>query len=100
MKIEVEIEWEGKPAKVVLKRLTWGEANEIIRKCIGKVKIVGNEPSSVSFDIVLWKEELLLKSLVEAPFPITMEGIRGLPAELGEKLYRKAEELNPFLKLF
>jgi hypothetical protein len=93
---EVKISWNGKEEIVVLKKLTWGEMNEIIRQAVGKVKIIGAETPAVDFDIVTFREQLLLKSIKSAPFPIDIQTIRGLDPEIADKLLAEAVELNPF----
>lgn len=92
----VEIEWNGQKEKVVLKRLTWGEMNKLMAEVIGKLKVKGGDLPELDIDIVKWRELLLLYSIKSAPFSVDIESIRNLPAEIGEKLYREAEELNPF----
>ena len=96
-KKEIEIEWEGKKEKVVLRRLTWGEKNELMKQVLGKIKISGGKMPEIEIDIVKWRELVTLYSIESAPFEKTLENLRKLPADVGEKLYRAAEELNPFL---
>jgi hypothetical protein len=93
---EVKIVWEGKEETVVLKKLTWGEMNEILRQSVGKIKIIGSETPAVDFDIVTFRELLLLKSIKSAPFKVDLETIRNLEPEIADKLLAEALTLNPF----
>jgi len=93
---EVKIVWEGKEETVVLKKLTWGEMNEILRQSVGKIKIIGSETPAVDFDIVTFRELLLLKSIKSAPFKVDLETIRNLEPEIADKLLAEALALNPF----
>lgn len=95
--VEVDITWEGKPAKVVIKRLSFGERNDVMRQAIGgKVRYMSEESTMIEVDPFLMREILLLKALKEAPFPKTMDGVRSLPADIADLLVQKAEEVNPF----
>lgn len=97
--IVVDIEYEGKPAQVTLRKITYGERNEIIRKALGggKIKYYSEESTVVEIDPFDMRETLLLKSIKEAPFPHeTIQHIRDLDAEIADKIIEKAEELNPF----
>jgi hypothetical protein len=97
---EVKILWNGKEEVVVLKKLTWGEMNEVLRQAIGKIKIIGAETPTVDFDVVTFREQLLLKSIKSAPFKIDIETIRNLDPEIADKLLAEALELNPFRGIF
>jgi len=94
--VEVKIQWNGKEETVVMKKLTWGEMNEIIRQAVGKIKIIGAETPAVDFDIVTFREQLLMKSIQSAPFRIDIETVRGLDPEVADKLLAAAIALNPF----
>jgi len=92
----VKIIWEGKEAEVVLKKLTWGELNDIMRQSVGKIRMIGSETPAVEFDMFTFRELLLLKSIVSAPFKVDIETIRGLDPEVADKLLAEALALNPF----
>lgn len=100
VKEEVEIEWNGQKENVVLKRLTWGEMNQVLAESLGKVRVIGGEVPTLEFDIIRYREALLLKSIVEAPFKIDISQIRQLPQDVGDVLFQKAMELNPFRRIF
>jgi len=97
---EVKISWNGKEEAVVLKKLTWGEMNEVLRQAIGKIKIIGAETPAVDFDVVTFREQLLLKSIKSAPFKVDIETIRSLDPEIADKLLAEALTLNPFRGIF
>ena len=96
---EIEIEWNGQKAKVVLKKLTWGEKSAVLREAMGKITVLGGETPKIEIDPVALMEGLLLRSIKEAPFEIKREVIRNLPSELVEDLITAAQELNPFRSL-
>ena len=89
----VRIEWEDGEAEFVVRELTWGEMNEVIAAST-RVEIVGGVPKT-SFDLSRFREELLVRALERAPFTVTRESVRSLPARIAERLYREAEKLNP-----
>ena len=93
---EVEIEWNGEKAKVVLKKLTWGEKSAVIKEAMGKITFIGGEAPKIQIDPIALMEGLLLRSIKEAPFKVEREVIRSLPSELVEDLIAVAQELNPF----
>ena len=98
---EVEIMWEGKPAKVVLKKLTWGELNEVLRASLSKVRFGGvmSESGILEMDLITFREMLIFKSIVSAPFQKSIDAIRALEGDEGEKLFAVATSLNPFFRL-
>jgi len=87
--MEVEIDYKGKKEKVILKSLSWGENNECVRKGV-KIKSDGSR----EFDFVAQQEYKLLKSIKSAPFDLTIESLKKLPASVGDFLFNKMNELN------
>lgn len=98
--VSVKIMWEGREEEVVLKKLSWGEMNEVLRQSIGRIKIVGSETPVVDIDLVMFREILLLKSIKKAPFKNDLETIRSLDVEIANVLMEKALELNPLANFF
>jgi hypothetical protein len=86
---------------VVLKKMKWGETNSLLREAIGKARIMGGETLSAEFDIATYRELLITKSLQEVPAGATktVEWVRSLSQEDGEKLFAEAQALNPFLQI-
>lgn len=91
-KREFEIEWEGKKEKVVIKRLTFGERNDLWEE-VAKIKVVGTQ-QVVDIKHGRMREIAILKSLMKAPFKISAEDIRNLPAQLGDLIYKEVDEFN------
>ena len=87
--MEVEIDYKGKKEKVVLKSLSWGENNECVR--VG-MQIKAN--GKTNLDFVLQQEHKLVKSIVSAPFEVTLENLRALPATDGDKIFNAMMKLN------
>ena len=82
---KVEIEYEGKPVQVTLRKLTWKEQNDATRFAM-------KENNKVDF--VTLQEQKLLKSIEGAPFDITIENLWKLPATEGDKLFKAVMTLN------
>lgn len=79
-----------------LKKLSYGEVNDIIRACMGKAKLT-KDGITADIDFALLKEMLLTKVLVKAPFTVgSVEAIRALPPDVGDELFDRAFEINPF----
>ena len=89
---EVEIEYEGAKHKVTLKKLTFGERNQLMEECTD-MKFIGGTPH-IKVSNKNMREISLLKSIVSAPFPKTIQGIQDLDYEAGEILYAAFEEVN------
>lgn len=78
MEWETEVTWKGQKAKVKQRSLTFGEANDITRKC--------TNTKTRAVDYVLICEMKILKSIVSAPFDITLDNVRALDEPDGDKL--------------
>jgi len=88
----IDIEWEGKPAKVVIKRLSWRQKVKL-ENMMSKVSLKGNNPD-VSFDTEVYKVNLMLLCIKEAPFPVTDEGLDNLDVNEGDKIFDAIEAMN------
>ncbi len=92
-KREIEIEWEGKPAKVVIKELTYGERNDI-RNESNEIKLMGDSIQT-KVNMGRFQELCVLKSVVSAPFKTgDISAVRDLPIETGDKIYKEVDRLN------
>ena len=91
----VEIEYGGEKMRVVVRELTWAEYNQALAAAL-TVENVGGVSRS-RFDIARFRLEVMKRAVKEAPFPLTDEGVGGLPASLAEKIWRVVEELNPLV---
>lgn len=89
---EVDIVWNGKPEKVVIKRFTFGEFAKL-RKEVRKITWQG---STQHMDID--EEKLLIRTLLygisNAPFQIDENTIKNLDKTTGEKLYNEIDSFN------
>ena len=85
---------DGEKHYVVLKEMTFGEFNEFLKQ-VATTKIEGGQ-IVLDIDLQKFREMLILKSIKEASFPATIDNIKKLPREVGEKLFEEAQELNPF----
>ena len=88
----IDVEYKGSPAKVTIKRLTFGETNEIQNQAV-QIRLVGKIPQ-MSVDQKVMKEMSLVKSIVNAPFTINISSIRDIDNKLGEMLWREVNEFN------
>jgi hypothetical protein len=90
--VEVTIDWEGKPEPVRMKRLRFGEMLELNHMSAKLIYTAGMQ--KVEFDQKTMSEQSLFKSVILAPFPMTLQGIRDLDNETGQKLFEVFNELN------
>jgi len=89
---DVEIEFNGKKETVKLKRLGFGEKNQLQEEATD-IKVIGGQPV-VKVSTSKLKELALLKSIVSAPFPITIQAIKELEQEVGDFLFEEYDALN------
>jgi hypothetical protein len=89
---DISILFNGKEAIVKMKRLTFGEMNQLTEEATD-VKVVNGQPI-VKVSQKALKEIGLLKSIVEAPFTIDLNSIQNLEAEIGSLLFDEFTELN------
>lgn len=87
----IKIKWNNQDRDVEIKRLTFGEMNDIQEQAI-KSKIVGTSVQAVISQKTL-KEVSLLKGIKTAPFEVDIQTIQGIPADLGNRLF---EEINRY----
>jgi len=69
---------------------TWGEKNQVTNECTKIDPVIGK----VELDVACFSEKMLLATLKEAPFEITLENLRNLPASLGDTLLSVAYWVN------
>jgi len=80
-------------AKVKIKKMNFGEYNEIQRASL-KLTTIGNAVKA-DIDGVAMNEQAILKSVIEAPFAINdMNAIRDLDREVSDILLANINELN------
>lgn len=89
---DCEIDWNGQKAIVKLKRLTFGEVNQVNEESMD-IKIVNGQPL-VKISQAKLMELSLLKSIVEAPFTIDLTNIKNLDPNIGNELFQEHIALN------
>ena len=99
-----EIDWssgdEFVKGEVTLKRLNFREKNMLEEEATD-IKVMGGTPI-VKVSTSKMKELLILKSVVSSKLvnhlnqeiSLNIEGIQNLPADVGEKLFEYAQEVN------
>lgn len=76
----------------VIKRLSFGESNDLNEES-ATLKFVGTE-SQMKVSPFKMTELMILKSLVKAPFDITLQNIRNMDRVDGEALYQEVAIIN------
>ena len=89
---DIAITWENIPAKVTMRRLTFGEMNALNDE-VAQIRMQGETPQ-VNILQSRMKESGILKSIVSAPFTVTIDNIRRLDNDDGNKLFEIFMELN------
>ena len=92
MKKEFKIIWKGNEQDIVIKKLTFGERNDL-QEQVTQVKYIGTIPQ-IKVSTGKLKELSILKSLVKAPFKISLPEIKELPNEIGEQIYKEVDKFN------
>lgn len=89
---DIEITFNGEKKIVKMKRLTFGEMNQLTEEATD-VKVINGSPM-IKVSQKALKEIGLLKAIVEAPFTIDMNSIQGLDADTGNLLFEEFSEMN------
>ena len=92
MQKDIEIDWNGKKEIVRIKKLTFGEMNQLTEEATD-VKIINGQPI-VKVSQKILKELGLLKSIIDAPFTVDLKTIQSLDSDLGNKLFEEFSDLN------
>ena len=87
-----DIEYNGKTEKVEIKKLNYGEFNDLQRSCM-KMQMLGGTPK-LDVDQVAMNENSILKSIISAPFTVNLEEIRNLDREVAEVILENVSEMN------
>jgi hypothetical protein len=88
----IPIIYNGKEDNVKIKKLNFGEFNEL-QKASMKITMIGTTPK-IEMDNIAMNEQGIVKSLIEAPFEMTLEAVRELDREVAEKILAVVNELN------
>ncbi len=94
---EIEIEYEGKKEKVVIRRMGWAEKNTFSEGYVD-IDVIGNTPT-VRTHTFEARTGALLKCLVSAPFmstdkPLNKDDLNELDTDMLENIYKEIENLN------
>ena len=85
---EITIPYKGKNWKFTIRQLSWREKSECI-KAGTVVNIAGNKKNpkkTITMDMNGYNTAFLMKSLVKAPFSVTLQSFMKLDAEFGDLL--------------
>jgi len=91
-KKEIEIDWNGKKEKVVIRRLSFGETGEV-SDIVAPMTAVGGQ-QTVTLNQHKIRMESMLRCIVSAPFTVDKKTIYGLPNDVGEKIYQEIDQFN------
>ena len=87
----------GAEVLITIRKLNTGVRNKIRSECT-KTTILGGQPQ-VKVDELEIQEKILAQAITEAPFDITVEGIKKLPFEVTDYLFNEYTEFaEPTLK--
>jgi hypothetical protein len=89
---DVEVEIDGKKEVITIKRLNFGDMNDINQEAT-EIKVTGNVPI-VKVNQKILKEKSLLKGIIKAPFTIDLNHIQNLDSETGNQLWEEFSILN------
>lgn len=90
-KKEIPIMWKGRKETVVIKKLTFGEKGDIRDQSV-ETRLIGNIMQG-TIHMAKFQQLAVWKSLVKAPFEISLKGVRNL-YELGDLLYEEVEKFS------
>ena len=88
----IEIDWEGVKREIEIKKLNFGEVNEIQKQSV-QTRVIGNAIHR-TLDEKISREMTLLKGILNAPFEVTLENIRELSATTGIFILGEIESFN------
>ena len=80
----------GKEILITIKKLSTGVRNKIRSEC-SKTTILGGQPQ-VRIDELEIQEKILAKAIIEAPFEVSVEGIKKLPCEVTDYIFGEYTE--------
>ena len=90
---EIEIEWKGEKKIVKIRKLGYGQLNELKEKCI-ETKMDERDIASVVMHPFLMRTLSLQACITEAPFGRDIGSINELDPDIGEMLFREIDEFN------
>jgi hypothetical protein len=87
-----EIPFNGKQESIKIKKLNYGELNDLQRSCT-KLQVLGGT-TKFEVDRVAMDENSIVKSILSAPFNVTLDEIRNLEPEQASIILTNITELN------
>ena len=78
----IDVEFNNKIWQFIVKDITWSEKNQIISKAAK----IGGGKNKATFDINVYNQLYLEKSVVKAPFEMTKANVLRLDADFGDLL--------------
>jgi len=90
-------EYWGSPAKVTIRKLTYGQRSKLIAETT-KTKIVGKN-AITDTDVYALRIKYLLFGIEKAPFNIDQPSIEALDSDLGDFLFEEIDKLNTYPNL-
>ncbi len=87
---KIPLQVNGKEVLITIRKLNTGVRNKIKSECT-KTSIVAGQPH-IKVDDSEIQEKILAKAIVEAPFEISVESIKGLPSEVSDYLFYEYSE--------
>ena len=92
--IEIEVEYEGKPEKVMLDdNLTFGELEDVISRFVKTGEILRG---SIDIDVSAYNMAITVLTVKKAPWKLGDEkALRALPVKEGRKVVREATKMYP-----
>ena len=89
---EVEIRWDGKPVKVVVRELGFLDVEEITSKATS-VKATG-KTALVDFNQTAYNTGLLIKGIMTAPFQVNHDTLRQIRNKDGKAMLEAIKRLS------
>lgn len=94
---KIPLRVNGGEVFITIRKLNTGIRNKIRSECT-KTTILGGQPQ-VKVDELEIQEKILAKSIIDAPFEITVESIKKLPCEVTDYLFDEYSKFaEPTLK--
>ena len=87
---KIPLQVNGKEVSITIRKLNTGVRNKLQSDCT-KISVVGGQ-SSVKVDDSEIQEKILAKAIIDAPFDISVETIKGLPSDVTDYIFREYSE--------
>lgn len=89
---ELEVTWDGKPAKVIVRELGFAEVEEAMQKAM-QIKAFGST-TQASFDQKAYNQFLILKGITSAPFTINSDSLTKIRYKDGKRILNAIQRLT------